>query len=51
LDSDLAALYGVTIGNLNKAVRRNMDRFPDDFMFQLSGQEFKNLIFQFGRSS
>jgi hypothetical protein len=35
LDSDLAALYGVTTGNLNKAVKRNADRFPDDFMFRL----------------
>ena len=36
LDSDLAALYQVTTGNLNKAVHRQHDRFPDDFMFQLS---------------
>ena len=36
LDSDLAALYGVSTGNLNKAVRRDLDRFPKDFMFQLS---------------
>jgi len=35
LDSDLATLYGVTTGNLNKAVKRNADRFPSDFMFQL----------------
>jgi hypothetical protein len=35
LDSDLAALYGVTTGNLNKAVKRNAERFPTDFMFQL----------------
>ena len=33
LDKDLAILYGVTTGNLNKAVQRNIDRFPDDFMF------------------
>lgn len=39
LDRDLAALYGVTTGNLNKAVRRNLDRFPPDFMFQLSLNE------------
>jgi hypothetical protein len=51
LDHDLAVLYGVTTGNLNKAVRRNIDRFPEDFMFQLGDQEFKNLIFQFGTSS
>ncbi len=51
LDSDLASLYGVTTGNLNKAVSRNIDRFPNDFMFRLSKEEFKNLIFHFGRSS
>jgi hypothetical protein len=36
LDSDLAILYGVTTGNLNKAVKRNADRFPSNFMFSLS---------------
>ncbi len=51
LDRDLAKLYGVTTGNLNKAVKRNKERFPDDFMFQLTKQEFENLIFHFGRSS
>lgn len=51
LDSDLAELYGVTTGNLNKAVKRNLKRFPDDFMFQLSKEEFNNLIFQNGTSS
>jgi len=51
LDKDLATLYGVTTGNLNKAVSRNIDRFPDDFMIQLTDEEFKNLIFQFGISS
>jgi len=50
LDSDLAALYGVTTGNLNKAVKRNAQRFPSDFMFQLSTQEVQNLRFQFGIS-
>jgi hypothetical protein len=50
LDSDLAALYGVTTGNLNKAVSRNRDRFPPDFMFQLSAEEAEDLIFQIGRS-
>jgi len=50
LDRDLAVLYGVTTGNLNKTVRRNLDRFPEDFMFQLTNQEVKNLIFQFGTS-
>ena len=51
LDRDLAELYGVTTGNLNKAVKRNLKRFPPDFMFQLTAQEFKNLIFQNGISS
>ncbi len=50
LDSDLAALYGVTTGNLNKAVKRNAQRFPSDFMFRLSTQEVQNLRFQFGIS-
>jgi hypothetical protein len=50
LDSDSAALYGVTTGNLNKAVKRNAQRFPSDFMFQLSTQEVQNLRFQFGIS-
>ena len=50
LDSDLAALYGVTTGNLNKAVRRNPQRFPSDFMFQLAAEEAEDLIFQIGRS-
>ena len=51
LDRDLAELYGVTTGNLNKAVIRNIARFPEDFMFQLTKEEFDNLIFQIGRSS
>jgi hypothetical protein len=51
LDSDLAALYGVTTGNLNKAVKRNLQRFPSDFMFQLTDEEAGNLRFQFGISS
>src|SRR6476660_3745495 len=50
LDSALAALYGVTTGSLNKAVSRNRDRFPSDFMFQLSAEEAEDLIFQIGRS-
>ena len=50
LDRDLAELYGVTTGNLNKAVKRNSERFPNDFMFQLSKEEF-DLIFQNGTSS
>ena len=51
LDSDLAELYQVTTGNLNKAVNRNIKRFPEDFMFQLTETEFKNLMFQIGISS
>ncbi|MES1215132.1 MAG: ORF6N domain-containing protein, partial [Bacteroidota bacterium] len=51
LDKDLAELYNVTTSNLNKAVKRNLKRFPDDFMFQLNTEEFKNLIFQNGTSS
>ena len=48
LDRDLARLYGVTTGNLNKAVKRNSDRFPEDFMFQLTRAEESSLRFQFG---
>ena len=51
LDRDLAELYGVTPGNLNKAVKRNLSRFPEDFMFQLAEDEFKNLLFHSGISS
>ena len=51
LDRDLARLYGVTTFNLNKAVSRNLDRFPEDFMFRLDKKEFENLIFHFGISS
>lgn len=52
LDKDLAELYQVTTGNLNKAVQRNIKRFPVDFMFQLTKSEFEeqNLIFQNGTS-
>ena len=50
LDADLARLYGVTTGNLNKAVKRNQRRFPGDFIFQLTEKETENLIFQSGRS-
>lgn len=51
LDRDLAILYGVTTGNLNKAVKRNQGRFPEDFMFQLSDtvwNHLKSLVFQNG---
>ena len=55
LDRDLAELYNVTTSNLNKAVKRNIRRFPDDFMFQLTKAEFDelktNLIFQNGTSN
>lgn len=50
LDKDLAALYGVTTGNLNRAVDRNRERFPEDFMLRLTQEEFNDLIFHFGRS-
>ena len=48
LDRDLAELYGVTTGNLNKAVSRNIKRFPEDFMFVLTKEEQESLRFQFG---
>ncbi|MCQ2492311.1 MAG: ORF6N domain-containing protein [Lachnospiraceae bacterium] len=51
LDSDLAMLYQVETKNLNKAMKRNEKRFPDEFCFQLSKEEFDNLKFQFGTSS
>jgi DNA-binding PadR family transcriptional regulator len=50
LDKDLAKLYGVTTGNLNKAIKRNPERFPSDFLFRLTNEE-ENLIFQNGRPS
>ena len=50
VDRDLAALYGVTTFNLNKAVKRNADRFPEDFMFQLTAEEAGALRFQVGMS-
>ena len=50
LDSDLAELYEVLTGNLNKAVKRNKERFPADFMFQLNKEEFDGLMFQSGIS-
>jgi len=50
LDADLAKLYGVTTSNLNKAVKRNIDRFPGDFVFQLTAQEASALRFQNGIS-
>lgn len=46
LDSDLARIYGVTTGQLNQALKRNLSRFPLDFAFQLDRQEFANLLSQ-----
>jgi ORF6N domain len=51
LDSDLARLYGVTTAQLNQAIKRNADRFPEDFRFQLSREDYANLISQFVISS
>jgi hypothetical protein len=48
IDKDLAELYGVYAKNLNKAVKRNIERFPKDFMFQLTAEENESLRFQFG---
>lgn len=50
LDSDLAKLYEVETKNLNKAAKRNIERFPEDFMFQLTKEEFENLISKIGIS-
>jgi hypothetical protein len=50
LDSDLARLYDVQAKALNRAVKRNRKRFPEDFMFQLSEEEFRGLRCQFGTS-
>ncbi len=43
IDSDLAEMYGVKTRRLNEQIKRNMKRFPEDFMFQLTKEEFKNL--------
>ena len=51
LDSDLADLYHIETKNLNKAVKRNLRRFPNDFMFQLTDKEFESLKFQIGTSN
>ena len=51
LDADLAELYGVPTGMLVRAVKRNIDRFPADFMFQLSKEEFDGLRCHFGTSN
>ncbi|MFL6501390.1 MAG: ORF6N domain-containing protein [Candidatus Udaeobacter sp.] len=51
LDSHLADLYGVSTGHLNRAVKRNIARFPSDFMFRLTAEELTNLKCQIGISS
>lgn len=51
IDRDLASLYGVKTSQLTRQVRRNIKRFPDDFMFRLTGEEFTNLKCHFGTSS
>ena len=50
-DRDLAVLYGVETKFLNRAVKRNIERFPEDFMFQLSKEELASLRFHFGTST
>jgi hypothetical protein len=50
LDADLAALYRVTTSHLNRAVQRNRNRFPGDFMFQLNREEIESLRFHIGIS-
>jgi ORF6N domain len=51
LDSDLAAIYGIPTFRFNEAIKRNRERFPKDFMFQLTGREFTDLISQIAISS
>nr|WP_287938950.1 ORF6N domain-containing protein [Algoriphagus sp.] len=51
LDSDLAEMYGVPTKRLNEQVKRNLDRFPDDFMFQLNQEEWENLKSQIATAS
>ncbi len=51
LDADLAALYGVETKQLIRAIKRNIPRFPDDFMIQLNEEESENLRYHFGTSS
>ena len=51
LDADLAELYGVETKQLVRAIKRNISRFPPDFMFQLSKDDFENLRCHFGTSS
>ena len=49
LDSDLAKLFEVETGNLNKAMKRNINRFPKEFCFRLTSDEYNFLLFQIGR--
>ena len=51
LDFDLARLYQISTGALNQAVKRNIERFPADFMFRLTGEEVQNMMSQFVISS
>ncbi len=51
MDSDLAKLYGVETKALKRAVRRNLNRFPEDFMFEMSKEELENWRYQFGTSN
>jgi hypothetical protein len=51
LDADLATLYGVKTERLNQQVRRNADRFPAEFMFRLSAEEWRGTFVQFARTS
>jgi ORF6N domain len=51
LDRDLAVLYGIETKRLKEAVRRNIERFPSDFMFELTDEEFKNWRTQFATSN
>lgn len=51
IDSELADMYGVETKRLNEQVKRNLDRFPADFMFQLTKEEWKNMKSQFATTS
>ncbi len=51
LDKDLSEMYGVETKQLKRQVKRNIDRFPKDFMFELTPKQFENLRSQFGTSS
>ena len=48
IDRDLSELYGVETKQLKRAVRRNLDRFPSDFMFEMTREEYNSLMSQFG---